>query len=876
MGSIMTSIGLQDNFTNVLYGMVGAINLSLSAMEDMHRSMGGNMDTSSLVGAREEINEVTASLHQLNAAMHSAEAFNIDTGRMSQNQIAVPVEPVLPNPLVPQETIQLPVALETNRDGGLELSGLEKELTQVAGQLGQIEARQEAIAAQAMNAEVINPDTVQEIQQVEAGLQVVEGHMSALESRQLGLGIDRANSQMAQLRNQIQQAAQNQQGLNRAVSRMDVSGINEKYRQTNDILGQTEEQIRQNTQEQERFNDSVNRGNTNARGLMQTVRRMAAAYLTLQSVSAVLNLSDEMASSQAKLNIMLDSMNEKMMTTGQLQEMIFASAERSRGSYLDTLNTVARLGNLAGDAFSSPKEVVAFSEQLNKQFRIAGASASEMQNATLQLTQALASGVLRGDELNSIFEQAPTIIQSIAGYLDVPVGQIREMASQGEITADIVKNAMFAAADETNAKFESMPKTFEQIAQSIKNNAIAAFEPILSRLNEIANSEGFANMVDGLIRSMAFLASAALEVFNIVAAVGGFIADNWAIIGPLVYGAATALLFYVSVMTIYNTALRVGNALKAAANLLQSIHSAYTAMQAKTTFMAAAAQWGFNAALLACPITWIIIALIALIAIIFAVVGAMNKMAGTSVSATGVVCGVFAVAASFIGNIFISAINLIIDYFVRLWNFIALFANFLANVFTDPIGAVARLFFGFIDMALAGLQALAHVIDTLFGTSLADSVGEWRTNLDNWTTEKFGRGKEVMEKKNAQDLYLDRLNYGEAWDKGYAFGDQMGGSSQLADESSRYGDFDYSEFLTDIEDNTEDIKDGLTIADEELKYLRDIAEQETINRFTTAAITIEQTNHNSIAGGMDLDGVITGLTDAVSEAAGVITEGVHI
>lgn len=267
-------------------------------------------------------------------------------------------------------------------------------------------------------------------------------------------------------------------------------------------------------------------------------------------------------------------------------------------------------------------------------------------------------------------------------------------------------------------------------------------------------------------------------------------------------------------------------------------------------------------------------AIILLIAVLAAAAGAMGLFGSKSQSVTGAVMGAFAVMAAFIGNIVIVAINHIIDNFVRLWNFVAMFANFFANVFTDPIGAAARLFFGFVDMILSLIQTVASAIDTVFGTGLADGVAGWRSSLDGWVTDKFGEGKVVMETKNAEDYHLDRFEYGAAWEKGNTFGDSF--SMGNIPNAGEYGEFDYSSFLTDIEGNTEDIKDGMELSEEDLKYLRDIAEQETVNRFTTAQITIEQTNHNSISSTMDLDGIVTGLTDAVNEAADIATEGVHM
>lgn len=884
MATLRTGIELQDNFSNVLYGIIGTVNLSISAMEEMRQSIGADISTAELEGAREEINQVTMAVNRMASAMNGVEAAPVDVPAAVRTQsvqqtVSVPAvtgTPVIQQPvrMPAQQPVEIPVKWQTDNMPVFTGSGIERftqEIENANLMIDQLYDTQTAIVQQAGSINIFSPEAQQDLSQIASRIEMIRTQIERMESNPVNIGSDAANAGMERLRSQLNSALKEQQALNRAVDSMDVESANEAYLQLSGTIADTERYIRDNVDAQGQFNQAIDQGQTKANGLEQTLKRMVATYVSIQSLQKVIGLSDELASARAKL----DMMNDGVRTTGELQNMIYQSAERSRGSYLDMVNSVAKLGNLAKDAFGSTEEVVAFSEQLNKQFIIAGASTSEIQNATLQLTQALASGVLRGDELNSIFEQAPTIIQSIADYMNVPIGQIRELASEGKITADIVKNAMFAAADDTNAKFESMPKTFEQIGQSIQNTAIMAFEPVLTRLNEIANSQEFEEFIDSLCQGIAFLGSVAVEVFDLLVKAGSFVADSWWILGPIIYGVAAALLLYTAALKGYNAVQKISNLLRAVAEIREKAHAASLALESKATFMATASQYGFNAALLACPITWIIIAIIALIAILTAVIIKMNQFSDESVSAVEKVCGAFAVAGAFIGNVFISAINLIIEKFVTLWNFVALFANFLANVFTDPIGAIARLFFGFIDMALAGLQALANVIDTLFGSSLAESVEGWRSNLDNWVTEKFGTGEVVMEKKNAQDYYLNGIDYGEAWDKGAAFGSKFSnaGTGML---DGQYEDFDYSSYLTDISDDTEDIKDGLGITEEDLKYLRDIAEQETINRFTTAAITIEQTNHNSISSEMDLDGVISGLTDAVDEAAGMIAEGVHV
>lgn len=511
----------------------------------------------------------------------------------------------------------------------------------------------------------------------------------------------------------------------------------------------------------------------------------------------------------------------------------------------------------------------------------------------LQLTQAMASGVLRGEELNSIFEQAPTIIQTIADYLDVPIGSIREMAAEGQITADIVKSTMFAAADETNAKFESMPKTFSQIWTSFQNTALMAFQPVLQRMNEIANSEAFQTFVNNAIEGLSMVAGIALEIFDLLVGVAGVVADNWSWLSPIIYGVAAALAVYYGWLLLTKGAEMAMAAVHGIVAVAKGIMAAATMLVTGATWAETTAQYGLNAAMYACPIVWIIILIIALIALFYAAVAAVNKFAGTSVSATGIICGAFMVALAFIGNIFVALWNLVVDVFVLIYNLVATVANFIGNVFTDPIGAICRLFFDLADTVLGILQALASAIDAIFGSNLAGSVQGWRDSLGGWVDDTFGKGEEVMAKMNADDMKLGRFEYGEAWDAGYSFGEGIDQSIANFDPSSLFdtnvpGADDYANLgsygsgiggigsgVDDIAGNTGKIADSMDITEEDLKYLRDIAEQEAVNRFTTAEITIEQTNHNTVSGKMDLDGIVSGLTDAANEAVDKIAEGVH-
>lgn len=910
MASIQTGIELNDQFSGVLNNIINSVNLAVASMYDMQQSMNADIDTSSIEGARNEIDQATAAINAMNEALNHQVSPDVvpptpDTG--TPEVINVDVNPVLPDPLVenpdsiplevqpnaPPEPVQIPVQWETD---GLEVftsTGIERfqqEVQSANGMLEQLSSTQDAIARQAFNTNILPPDAFQDLNRLATRIDLVRGRIQQLENNPVNIGTDVANTELEQLRGQLSQAIEEQEALNRAVDNMDVPAANAAYLRLSQTVGNTERYIRDNVDEQGRFNREIQEGTQEANALLDTIKGAVAAYVSIQSIGKALDISDELTLTTSRL----DMMNDDLQTTQELVNMVYAAAQDARGSFSDMADVVARFGNNAGDAFSSSEEVVAFADLVQKQMTIAGAGTQEAANAMLQLSQALGSGVLRGDELNSIFEQAPNLIQSIADYLDVPIGQIREMASEGELSADIVKAAIFASADEINAKFEQMPMTWGQVWQSMQNTALIAFQPVLQRLNQIANSDAFQTFVSGAIEAMATLANVILNIFDLVAMVGGFIADNWSVISPIIYGVIAALAVYAAYLGIVKgmeIASAAATAIMTGAKLLGA---AAMVVFTGATWAGATAQMGLNSAMYACPIVWIVVLVIALIAALVALCNWIAQVTGAANSGIGIIVGALSVAAAFIGNLFVALINMVIDIFVVLWNFIAAFVNFFGNVFTDPVGAIARLFFDLVDTILSLLQTLAGAIDAIFGSNLAGAVQGWRDDLGGWVDETFGQGEEIMAKVSGEDWHVDRFEYGEAWDAGVAVGDGIAeaidnfslsdifGSTDIPDPQDYTSGFEdviassgMGDNLGDIAGDTGAIKDGLDITEEDLKYLRDIAEQEAVNRFTTAEIKVDMTNNNNINNGMDLDGVVSGLTDAVNEAIETMTEGVH-
>lgn len=648
-----------------------------------------------------------------------------------------------------------------------------------------------------------------------------------------------------------------------------------------------EENIREAGNQQDRFNRRIRDGTTAADGLWGKLKGIAATVGGLAATKKILGLSDTLASTKARLNLIVDDGG----SVGELEKKIMASAQRSRSLYFDTASAVASLGSNAGAAFANTDEIIAFMEQINKQFVIGGASAQGQAAAMLQLTQAMAAGALRGEELNSILENAPGIARAIESYMGIAEGSIKSYAEQGLITAEVVKNAMFAAADETNAKFESMPKTWAQIWTSMQNKALSIFAPILTKINQIGNSERFTQVTDGIINGLAGIASVATWVLDLLIGGAALVVDNWSWLSPIIYGVAGALLVYYGAQMAANAVALITKGIHIAMAGAKMIQLAATGALTAATAAETAAQYGLNAALYACPLVWIIILVIALVALFYAAVAAVNHFAGTSVSATGIICGAFMAALAVIGNIFVALWNLVVDVFVMIYNLVATVANFIGNVFNDPVGAVCRLFFDLADTVLSVLQALASAIDAIFGSNLSGAVQGWRDSLGGWVNSTFGKGTEVMAKTSADDMKLGRFEYGAAFDMGYEFGqgveDTVGGLFDFSAMDSLGADtldaFNLGNTLDgiygragDTAANTAATADALDIAEEDLAYLRDIAEREAINRFTTAEISVDMSGmQNNISNGMDLDGVISGLTEGVNEAIDSMAEGVH-
>ena len=913
MSSIQTGIELQDNFSGVMYGIINSVNTAVSSLYDLEQSMNADVDTGNLEVARNEIEQMADAVDELNAACNqnapdiappvvdggNGQVINVDVNPILPDPLVENPEPIRPEiqPNAPPDPINVPIQWESDNLDVFTGTGVERfqqEVQSANDMLNTLNTTQAMISQTAQGMDILPDAAVQDMNTMQQRLSAIQQRIQQIENNPVNVGADNANAELEQLRMQLNQAIQEQNSLNQAMQNMDVSAANDAYLRLSQTVGNTERYIRDNVDEQGRFNQEISAGTQQANELTNTIKRAVAAYVSIQSVGKALNISDELASTTARLNLM----NDNLQSTEELTNMVYAAAQNSRGSFSDMAANVAKIGNLAGDAFSSSEQIVVFAEQLNKQMKLSGASTQEASAAMLQLTQSLAKGCLNGDELTSVMENGSAVTKTIAEYMGITQGELKDLAAEGQVTSDIIIAAMLGAADQTNAAFETLPMTWADVWQSMKNSALVAFRPVLQRINDLANSQAVQTFVNGAIEAMAVLANIVLNIFDLIGTVGGFIADNWSVISPIIYGVIGALAVYAAYLGIVK-AIEIASA---AASMIHSL-----AMSAKIAVMAAvtgqtmaatAAQMGYNGALYACPVVWIIMLLIALIAIIFAVCNAIAKMTGIANSGFGVITGGVNVVIQFFKNLGLTVANIALG----IGNAIAALASNMMTAFHNAICSVQSWFYNLLSTALSVIEGICSALNKLpfvefdysgissAADDYAAKASEAAGNKEDYQSisDAFNEGFTTFDA--FQDGWAsDAFNAGAAWGDGIA--DKVSnfslsdlfGKTEVPDPASYADGFNdviansgIGDGVGSIDDNTGKIKDSLEVSEEELKYLRDIAEQEAINRFTTAEINVDMSGmQNTVNSGDDIDGFMTKLTDSVNEAVDNMTEGVH-
>lgn len=674
----------------------------------------------------------------------------------------------------------------------------------------------------------------------------------------------------------------------RAVNNANINIDTSSLQASQNLLNQTsadllrwqqelENQIRENGDEAGRLNNRFREGGGPLEGLIAKAKRLALTLGGITFGKKLLGLSDEITTMNARVNIMAKANEDPE----NIKRALFESAQRSRADYFATANAAATMGITAKDTFGSSKEVISFMELANKQFTIAGTEGAAKEGAMLQLQQAMSMGVLRGQEFRSVQQGMPTMIDYLAKHLGKTKAQIKEMADQGKLTAGVVKAAMFGAADDINKKFESMPKTLGQIGTSIKNTFIKNFEPVSEKLSKMFNSESFKNFVDtismginisilaigGLISAVASMvnwirkySSYIIPVLAIVTA--GFVQLKWAVI------ASTAATIKDTIAKGVNAAATLGlTAVYALYNGAVALATLATGIMTGSTAALTVGIKGLSAAFLACPVVWIALAIMGVVYAIYKLVEWLNKTKGMSLSTFGVITGAIAYFVTSTFNLLKVFANNIMFTISIIYNNFATFAEFLANLFNDPVTAVKNLFLDLGENIIKILTTVSGVIDKVLGTNLSSGLNDFQDKLNTWRNENVKENKIKIPRMNPEYFQLSdpKEAFKNAHDKTVEIANNIKGSLNLGVTN---------DYLKTIAGNTGKTNSTLDLTKEELKYLRDVAEQEVINRYTTASINNNNTFNNNISSETDVDGVVSKFYNGLAEAASMVAEGV--
>lgn len=649
--------------------------------------------------------------------------------------------------------------------------------------------------------------------------------------------------------------------MNDAFDTSELSNARDEIDQITQETNAVGMEIDENIHKQNRFNREIEEGESNAGGLLQKLMGFAGAFGGLmvlkQQATQAIDYASDLTEVQNVVDTTFEQSAQVVNDWSKTTLEAYGLNELRAKQYAGTMGAMLKSSGITGDAVNElSMNIAGLSGDMASFHNLANDDAfAKIRSGISGETEPLKQ---LGINMSVANLEAYALAQGIEkAYSEM--SQAEQVMLRYNYLMDATQDAQGDFA-RTSGSFANQTKLLNENWQAFTGELATGVLPILSAT---------IGMLNGAL---------------------GFLADNWSILSPILWGVAAALaivnapLLAQAGLWLWNTAL-----VPAYTFVLGLLKVGYGVLTGSTA-AASAAQLIYNNALLACPITWILLIIIAIIAALYAVVAAINKVMGTTISATGIICGALTVAAAFIGNLFVALINSVIDYFVTCWNFIGSFANFLVNVFTDPVGSIARLFFDMVDSVLGLLESLASAIDTIFGSELASAVSGWRDGLDEWVDEKFGKGEEIFKKIDPKDYHIDRFDYSDAYDSGYKFGEgidesvanMFGGASGLGDlvdpNSMIPEGYDEGMIPSNIADtaaNTGSMADSMNITSEDLKYLRDLAETEVINRFTTAEIKVEMTNNNNISSDMDLDGVVDYLANGVNDAMLKAAEGVH-
>lgn len=936
MGSIRSSIELQDNFTNILMNVINVVNMSVSTMEQMQSVMNEPVDTSAINGMRDQLTQAALAAQELGAALQ-------DMGAADSTSVPVVDQPA---------PVEVPVVWQSDRLEVFTNTGIERfemEVQSTNNLLQQLSTTQDAIVRRAYNANIFPPEAFQNLNSMAVRIDNIRDHIQMIESNPLNMGTDTANNELEQLRAQLDQAVQLQEIMNQAVQDMDVQAANEAYLRLSQIISGTERHIRDNTDEQGRLDDAIRQSTDSAEGLRNMIAGAVSAFVGMaglskakswiedctaafntqlnaetQLISVLANMldADYVAQFEAdvgadttaavnEINAIQNGVNEivvpvtaeeKALTAAYDQITAKASEVQGRGIYGDEI-MIAGAAEFA-TYFSDTDAVTMMMDTLSNY--AVGMSGGGALDSSAMVGYATDLGKIMSGSYGAMTKKGFEFTDAQKAIVEGEATREQIVSALGEEYLDMSADMQAAAAisqviDEAwGGLYETMSNTPEGKIIQMNNTWGDMMEVVGKQLypyvllfvDAITENWGTIQVVlDTITLGLQYMLGFFSWLVEGAINFAQVIIDNWGWISPLIYGIIGALAVYGGYLVITKGLELASAAAKGAMAVAEFIHVAALAAQTGATISATAAQMGLNGAMYACPIVWIIVLIVALIAVIFAVCNAIAKTTGVANSGLGVICGALMTAAAFIMNTVIGVINAIIQ---TVWtHFVSPFISiieFVLNVtnggFDSFGGAVANLIGQIISWFLSLGEVVTKIIDAIFGTDWTSGLNELQSQVLEW-----GKNDNAITLDRTAPVIDTRFDYSNAWEVGSSWGDGIAESISNFDPALLFDIMDipsaddYAGALTaggigtgieDISGNTGAMADAMDITSEELKYLRDMAEQETVNRFTTARITIEQTNHNTVKSGMDLDGIVSGLTDAVSEAVENMAEGVHM
>lgn len=636
------------------------------------------------------------------------------------------------------------------------------------------------------------------------------------------------------------------------------------------------------TKEQDKLNRSINVGSGNMNGFVSKVGNLLKTYLGFQAAKKGIT---ETIGGAMELQQQLFTM-QGIMGNSDVATAYFDNLQKKANESVFSFEDFAQN---ARNFMQFTKNTDTLDSLANLSERLALIDPTQgLQGAGFALKEMMSGD---GTSLKERFGFGKADIEILKASKDMGdfLTQFDTLLSKKGFTEDMLAQYNQSAA----AQFDNLGSNITTGLAQAGNNALEALNPLITKINQAFGNGSFDSFFNALSNGLTIFAAVTIQAANGIA----WLSQYLDVFGPIILGVASAFGVYKLMLIGYNTVQRISNGLEAMSIAYKAIHSGASLTEAAALQTTTGAQIGLNTAMLACPITWIVIGIMLLIAALYAGVAIFNHFAGTSVSATGIICGALSAAGAFIWNLFLGLLQLVFGVVEYWYNLFGAFANFFGNVFNDPIGAIIHLFGDLADNVLGVIEKIANAIDSVFGSNLSAAVQGWRGTLSEMTdfaAKKFGNGQyedkvKKLDVNSALDelgVGLDRISYKGAYNAGYKFGSNLGFSNPMDNITKGLGtDLDSWNAmqgpgdLSNVNDSGANkklsgISDKIDISNEHLEMLRNSAEEKSIQNFVqiSPSITFGDTHVKEEA---DINKIISKIETYMDEEIANSAEGVY-